>query len=238
MLAAATDAERQSVEELIATRIAEEAAIESATERAEFFRDTAYEALEGLILRGEKGTDVIANLADALAQAVFQSALLGEGPLAGLFGMGDSGGLFGVIASAFTGGKAAPGKADGGMIYGAGGPRADLEPIWASPGEFIVNAQATAQNRAILEYINGGGMIGGSHFAAGGIPIPVPAPAAAGGGAGAPGRVVIALAPSRFFDAHVLEVSEGVFVEGMENYRANMLPGDVERVSLDPGRVG
>lgn len=55
-------------------------------------------------------------------------------------------------------------KADGGMIHGPGGPREDKVPILASNGEFIVNAAATARNRALLEsinanrYANGGGV--------------------------------------------------------------------------------
>lgn len=236
-LKAATDAEKQSVEQLIASRIAEEAAIERATEQADFFKDITYDALEGLILRGEKGADVIANLADALAQAALQSALLGTGPLAGLFGTADGGGLLGIIRTALFPGSA-PGQADGGIQYGVGGPRDDLLPRWISPGEFIVNAQATAQNRALLEYINGGGLVGGQGFAAGGMPIPVPMPNTQGGGAGSQGRVVISLAPSPLFEAQVIEASQGVFVEGMAQYRAQGLPQDVERISLDPGRRG
>lgn len=48
----------------------------------------------------------------------------------------------------------AQGKKDGGFIAGPGGPRDDKVPIWASNGEFVVNAAATRRNRPLLEAIN------------------------------------------------------------------------------------
>ena len=49
-----------------------------------------------------------------------------------------------------------PGFADGGLFEGNGGPREDANFARISDGEFIVNAAATAQNRALLEAINSG----------------------------------------------------------------------------------
>lgn len=46
--------------------------------------------------------------------------------------------------------------ADGGMVRGPGGPRSDSVPANLSNGEFVVNARATANNRALLEAINSG----------------------------------------------------------------------------------
>lgn len=48
--------------------------------------------------------------------------------------------------------------ADGGLIRGQGGPRADQVPINASPGEYMVNARAVSRpgNLAMLEAINNG----------------------------------------------------------------------------------
>ncbi|UAK38450.1 hypothetical protein K8O93_01195 [Gordonia bronchialis] len=51
---------------------------------------------------------------------------------------------------------------DGGRVRGAGGPREDRVPIWASNGEFVVNADATEKFLPWLETINGyadGGLI-------------------------------------------------------------------------------
>lgn len=46
--------------------------------------------------------------------------------------------------------------ADGGYISGPGGGRDDRIPVNASNGEFMVNAEATRKNRALLEAINAG----------------------------------------------------------------------------------
>lgn len=45
---------------------------------------------------------------------------------------------------------------DGGYVRGPGGPRSDSVPANLSNGEFVVNAKATAGNRALLEAINSG----------------------------------------------------------------------------------
>ena len=66
------------------------------------------------------------------------------------------------------------GMADGGLVRGKGGPREDKELRRLSPGEFVVNAQSTAQNRDLLEQINrrgvpglaNGGMVGRTNAAA------------------------------------------------------------------------
>lgn len=58
-------------------------------------------------------------------------------------------------------------KATGGYLTGPGTGTSDDIPIWASNGEYIVNAKATARNRALLEHINAqryadGGLVGGA----------------------------------------------------------------------------
>ncbi len=45
---------------------------------------------------------------------------------------------------------------DGGYVAGPGGPRSDSVPARLSNGEFVVNARATSENRALLEAINSG----------------------------------------------------------------------------------
>jgi phage-related minor tail protein len=52
------------------------------------------------------------------------------------------------------------GFAEGGYIAGPGTPTSDSIPIWASDGEFMVNARATAANRDLLEKINASGRVG------------------------------------------------------------------------------
>lgn len=62
-------------------------------------------------------------------------------------------------------------KADGGYISGPGSSRSDSIPARLSNGEFVINAHATSQNRALLEAINGGHLLG---FADGGLASNVP----------------------------------------------------------------
>src|SRR5450759_1139836 len=42
----------------------------------------------------------------------------------------------------------------GGLVSGEGGPRDDRVPILASNGEFVMNAKATENNRAAMEWMN------------------------------------------------------------------------------------
>ncbi len=56
--------------------------------------------------------------------------------------------------------------ADGGYVSGPGSGRSDSIPARLSNGEFVVNADATRRNRALLERINSGRML---RFADGGI---------------------------------------------------------------------
>jgi hypothetical protein len=51
---------------------------------------------------------------------------------------------------------------DGGWIGGPGGPRQDLVPLMASPGEFIVNARAAGMFARELEWMNAQGNGGSS----------------------------------------------------------------------------
>lgn len=61
------------------------------------------------------------------------------------------------------------GFATGGQISGPGGPTDDQVPIWASPGEYMVNARSAKKHHQLIEAINGdrlpgfslGGDIGG-----------------------------------------------------------------------------
>ncbi len=71
----------------------------------------------------------------------------------GLFGGGKS--FFPAAPAWGGGGGSGIGLyADGGSIVGPGGPRDDAVPIWASNGEFMVNARAAARYRPWLEAIN------------------------------------------------------------------------------------
>jgi hypothetical protein len=64
-----------------------------------------------------------------------------------------------VAAAGSSGGRATAGgqvMASGGYVSGPGGPREDAIPAWLSNGEFVVNADATARHRGLLEHVNAG----------------------------------------------------------------------------------
>ncbi|WP_214103239.1 hypothetical protein [Acrocarpospora catenulata] len=76
-----------------------------------------------------------------------------------------------------------PRKADGGPVVGPGGPRDDQVAIWASNGEYVINAASTRKHRGAIEAINAdrfadGGPVGRTHYASGGqvkvggVPVP------------------------------------------------------------------
>ncbi len=140
---------------------------EQAQQVSSFFASTAADALTGLITGTTTAEQALQQLIASLAQAVLQAALLGEGPLAGLMGGGSGksgggllGGLFGAIFGAKDGGFITPKGvqhfAGGGNVRGPGTSRSDSIPAYLSDGEFVVNADATRQNRAALEAINSG----------------------------------------------------------------------------------
>jgi hypothetical protein len=58
--------------------------------------------------------------------------------------------------------------AKGGLIGGYGGPTSDSNVILASRGEYVVNAQSTAQHYALLSAINSGAQVAKSNVLASG----------------------------------------------------------------------
>ncbi|MEL7113976.1 MAG: phage tail length tape measure family protein [Pseudomonadota bacterium] len=167
-IADATAAEREKIEELIATRMKDERAIEGQTDAAEAFSRALYDGFEGLVLEGEKLSDVMENIGRSIANVALEATLLGRGPLAGILGTDQSGGAFGQILSAIFP-KAVFGKAGGGHpgpVYGPGSGISDDVPAWLSQGEFVMTAKATRRYRHVLEAMNADAPIAG--FAAGG----------------------------------------------------------------------
>lgn len=117
-----------------------------------FFGDIAVDSLTDLIVNGAKAQDVIKSLTSALVKAALQAALLGSGPLAGIFGTaGTNGNVGGLIG--FIGGLK---LASGGFVSGGGSSTSDSIPARLSNGEFVVNAASTRQHRDLLEAINNG----------------------------------------------------------------------------------
>lgn len=231
-LAGASAKTRAEVETLIGANIQLEQQQRQAQEAMEFAGNAAYDALDALIFQGEKASDVMASLAASIGKALLQSALLGSGPLAGLFG-GEGTGLIGKLGEAI--GIPIPAKADGGWITGPGGPRDDKVLSWLSNGEFVVNAASAARHRPLLEQINAaprfasGGSVGGGAFSS-------------PSGSGARERIEIFLTLSDDLDARIgrtaEDVSVRVFKGGIKQYDAKVLPDRVGQIQADPRRVG
>lgn len=120
---AADSAEAQAIREKVAALHAERAAREAATDAAERAKDAAERAAEEALRSGQavqqvigdsaldlfkgatQGADGFAsalkNVADRLADLVLQAVLLGQGPLASVFGMGgQNGGVGGLVGLA------------------------------------------------------------------------------------------------------------------------------------------
>ena len=154
-MAGATEAEKKELEQSITTLIEVKAAMEGLKTITGMAGNSMIDALMGANDAGEK-------LIETLFRAGLQATLLGEGPLAGMFGSEGTGGLLGKLGQIFLPMK----KASGGHISGPGTATSDSIPAMLSNGEFVVNAAATTRNRGILEAINGGARLRG--FAGGG----------------------------------------------------------------------
>lgn len=158
-----------------------QAASARAAEATRAFGDMAVDALSGMITEGRSFTDVLTSMEKQLAKFALQAALLGSGPLAGLFGtapaaggvgVGSVGGLAGGLAGLFTGGTSGGGFPDvtqwhaaGGLISGPGTGTSDSIAARLSNGEFVVRAAAVPGNIDILRAINArgfseGGLVG------------------------------------------------------------------------------
>lgn len=221
-LKAATDEERAAVENLIRTRIQEEAALERQREGWDFWGDAALTALN----------DVDGAL-EMVLKSLQQAALLGTGPLGGLFGGTNSsgaGGLLGMVIGAITG------KADGGEIYGQGGPRDDKQLIAASPGEFIVNAKATSRNRALLDRINSGGV---PAFANGGMIAQQRGATGSGTAPPAGGRMDITVnVNGAMGDKDIEARARAGTAAAIAEYSDTVLPMRVREISSSPEWIG
>jgi hypothetical protein len=114
-LTAATPRQREEVEGLVRSLQQEAQAWAGAQAAGQFFGDMMIDSLEGLRQGTKSLTEVLDDMINALAQAVLQSMLLGQGPLAGLFGTKDAGGGIGGMTGGLLQSFAGP-FAKGGLI--------------------------------------------------------------------------------------------------------------------------
>lgn len=217
-LAEATDAERLQVEALIQAEIE----LNNARAAGEIFTNLAADFLDQVLGKGQSAIQVIRQLASELLSAAANSFLTGEGGFASIFGI--VGDLFAPQA-----------KAGGGMIYGSGGPKADKVPVWSSAGEYIVNAEATSNNRSLLEMINAGGSP--PAFANGGII--GGAPRSARGASGGLGDVHINLnLAGANGDAAIHQMVIAGVQAGLQAFQREVLPQRIQYVLRNPREIG
>lgn len=168
-LANATGTQRAEVESLITTIHEETKAWENSQAAAQMFGEFALDSLEGLRKGTKSAIDVLGDLVDMLIRAVAQSALLGQGPLAGIFGTanpkGGTGGLFGMLGNLFSGFFATGGLIPNGTfgIVGERGP----EPVIGTPAgarvlpnsslASVLGGEGSARG-PITVHINGSGL--------------------------------------------------------------------------------
>jgi hypothetical protein len=219
-LTGATEAEKQKVEELIATREREKAAIEGLKEVSNMAGNALIDALMG-------GKDAGEQLIQTLIKAGLQAAILGEGPLGGLFG-GKS--IFQMIFPALG-----AGRAGGGRVFGPGDGSKDTFLTPTANGEYIVNARATARNLHLLEAINSGAQLTAG-YAAGGMIGSDSRRMAGRGLGGGPSTLVIDVRGAQG-NTEIQENIRRAVQTGLQLYDREALPRSVRRVSADQKRV-
>lgn len=183
---------------------------------SKFFGDAITDSLEDLIINGSKAEDVLKNLVKQLAKAALQAAIMGSGPLAGIFGTtgtnGAAGGIFGLIGGLFKG-------FDSGGYTGSGGKNQPAGVV--HKGEYVfTKAQVKKLGLGNLEALSRG--------YAGGGPVGVPSVPAGLGGGSAP-RIIVNNTQSENVQATPKQDSNGditVLIAAVEGRIAdNMLRG-------------
>ncbi|AQZ50525.1 hypothetical protein [Martelella mediterranea] len=198
---------------------------QQAAETAEFFKGIAVDSFAALIPVIDTGNDALDSLINKLIEATAQAALLGEGPLASLFGGGS--GLLGGIFSAGTrgGGQLAIAKANvaAGLVTGLYADGTDFAPggpaIVGERGPELVNLPRGAQvipNHQIR--------------------------ASAGGSSTTTANFNMTLTVNGTGDKAILEQArigaERQMNEALDQFSRRVLPGRVQQINRNPNRIG
>lgn len=134
-----------------------EVAQQSAESSAQDFYNTAKTSFVDVISGTKKLGDALLDIGKKFADLALNSAF------DSMFGGAAASSSGGWLTSAFkflgfADGGHVQSFASGGNVRGTGTGRSDSIPAMLSNGEFVVNAKATKQHRALLEQINGGAM--------------------------------------------------------------------------------
>lgn len=225
-LTGASETQRTTIESLIREHQTETDALDRKRGAWDLLGQSASGVLDGIFDKSKSLGDVLRNLGTSLLDVAIQGQLLGTGP----FG-GGGGGLLGAVFPSLI-----PARAEGGPVFGPGGPKDDKVLMWGSNGEFMMNAAATARYRPLLELMNAGSPIAG--FANGG---PV------GGGATrvtssantdrAPLQVSVDLAGARG-DREIEEAAYRGMQQALQEYDRETLPIRMGQLNSEPRMRG
>lgn len=140
--ASVTDEQRQKIQQLTEELYVQQEAWGQAEEAQQFFKNTAANSISGLIDGTLSAKDAVNQLTNSISQAAIKALLLGEGPLAGIFG-GDnsSGGVLGKLFSGLGAANSNSPAASAAFAAGAGG-------LFAKGGAFL--------NGNVIPFANGG----------------------------------------------------------------------------------
>lgn len=148
---AATETERQFIEQTVLSNERATRQMEQLTQATEFFGNEAMSAFGSVIGQIQTGNAVLDRFLQSLIEATAQAAFLGQGPLAGLFGGGGgsaAGGLSGVAGFA---------KIFGGFFASGGTLGAGKWGIAGEAGPEIIRGPATVV--PMRANSNGGGVV-------------------------------------------------------------------------------
>jgi len=159
---------------------------EANKELSDLAGNTLVNGITDLATGAQSLNDILDDTLKLLIKLVLQAALLGQGPLANMFGTSSSGGLLGSLGSgsgsSFVPSGGIGSAATGGEIIGPGSGTSDTAGLFAlSNGEYVVRAAAARRvGKPFLNAINSGKIL---RRAAGG-PVNMPSVPRGGGGFG------------------------------------------------------
>ncbi|WP_296584220.1 tape measure protein [Xanthobacter sp.] len=127
--------------------------------------------------------DILNDTSKLIAKLILQALLLGQGPLATMFGTSSGGGILGAFSSSSSAAFGSGGighAASGGQISGPGTGTSDSIPTMLSDGEYVVRSSQARKHRALLDAINSGKIL--RRAAGGPVGLPsIPRPSVMGG---------------------------------------------------------
>lgn len=150
---AVSDAYARQADELRRVQEQQDRSEQAANEFYSTFKSSMSGAIRGAESLSDALSNILDKLSDMLLNAAFDALFK---PTSGGVGGGSFGGVFDWIGGLFRKDGGPVHAATGGLIRGPGGPRTDSIPAMLSDGEYVINAKATKQNRALLERINKG----------------------------------------------------------------------------------